>query len=331
MEVCEAESGFGLSEVARLYYRRATPVKPFTLRVESAQDDSILMAQREWKIARRALSVGERTLVMGVLNVTPDSFSDGGQFESPDSAAARAEEMIAEGADILDIGGESTRPGAAGVVSAAEELRRVVPVVERLSGKATVPISVDTTKAEVARAALAAGAEIVNDVSGLRFDPRLADEVASAGAGLVLMHSRGEPATMHTLPPVADIMAEVETSLKASVGEALRRGVGRDAIVVDPGIGFGKSQGQNLLLLARLHEFARLFAGFPVLVGTSRKSFIGRLLAGAPAAERLHGTMATVTAAVLSGAHIVRVHDVKAAVETVRVADAIRIARRHER
>ncbi|HEY0379670.1 MAG TPA: dihydropteroate synthase [Pyrinomonadaceae bacterium] len=284
------------------------------------------MAQREWKLARRALGVGGRTLVMGVLNVTPDSFSDGGQFDSFERAVARAEEMLAEGADILDVGGESTRPGSAGIVSAEEELRRVVPVVERLSKKATVPISVDTTKAEVARAALGAGAEIVNDVSGLRFDPRLADEVAQSRAGLVLMHSRGEPETMHTLPPVPDIMAEVETSLNASIAEALRRGVGRDAIVVDPGIGFGKSQGQNVLLLARLHEFARLFANFPVLVGTSRKSFIGRLLAGAPVTERLHGTMATVTAAVLAGAHIVRVHDVKAAVETVRVADAIKRA-----
>jgi dihydropteroate synthase len=286
------------------------------------------MAQREWKLARRALGVGERTLVMGVLNVTPDSFSDGGQFDSLERAVARAEEMIAEGADILDIGGESTRPGAKGIVSAGEEARRVVPVVERLAKKATVPISVDTTKAEVARAALDAGAEIVNDISALRFDPRLADEVALARAGLVLMHSRGDAETLHALPPVPDIMVEVETSLNASIAEALRRGVVRAAIVVDPGIGFGKSQEQNLLLLARLQEFARLFADFPVLVGTSRKSFIGRLLAGAPVTERLHGTMATVTAAVLAGAHIVRAHDVKAAVETARVADALKAAAR---
>ncbi|HYG80783.1 MAG TPA: dihydropteroate synthase [Pyrinomonadaceae bacterium] len=284
------------------------------------------MAQREWKLARRALAVGERTLVMGVLNVTPDSFSDGGQFDTLGRALVRAEEMTAEGADILDIGGESTRPGG-GTVTAEEELRRVVPVIERLSEKAAVPISVDTTKALVARAALDAGAEIVNDISGLRFDPRLADEAAQARAGLVLMHSRGEPKTMHALEPVPDIMAEVEASLSASVAEALRRGVGRGAIVVDPGIGFGKSQEQNVLLLAKLPEFARLFADFPVLVGTSRKSFIGRLLAGAPVAKRLHGTMATVAAAVLAGAHIVRVHDVRAAVETVRVADAIRRAR----
>ena len=284
------------------------------------------MAQREWKLAHRAVGVGERSLVMGVLNVTPDSFSDGGQFDTLERAVARAEEMIAEGADILDVGGESTRPGAAGTVPAEEELRRVVPVIERLAKKATVPISIDTTKATVARAALDAGAEIVNDISGLRFDPRLADEAAQARAGLILMHSRGDSETMHSLPPVREIMTEVWTSLGASVALALRRGVERAAIVVDPGIGFGKSREQNVELLARLEEFARLFADFPVLVGTSRKSFIGHLLAGAPTTERLHGTMATVTAAVLYGAHIVRVHDVRAAVETVRVADAIRRA-----
>jgi dihydropteroate synthase len=288
------------------------------------------MRRLEWKLARRALNVNLRTLVMGVLNVTPDSFSDGGQFRDLDRAVARAEEMAAEGADILDVGGESTRPGA-GAVPAGEELRRVVPVIEQLSGRVNVPISVDTTKASVARAALAAGAEIVNDISGLRFDPSLADEAARARAGLVLMHSRGDAETMHSLPPVADIMAEVAESLTASVALAQSRGVERSAIVVDPGIGFGKSQEQNLLLLARLRDFARLFADFPVLVGTSRKSFVGRLLAGAPAAERLHGTMATVTAAVLAGAHLVRVHDVRAAVETVRVADAIKLARHDER
>ena len=287
------------------------------------------MNQPTWKLARRALAMGERTLVMGVLNVTPDSFSDGGQFHDSGRAVARAEEMVAEGADLLDVGGESTRPGA-GAVSAEDELRRVVPVVEQLARRVSVPISIDTTKAAVARAALDAGAEIVNDISGLRFDPRLADEAARARAGLVLMHSRGDASTMHSLQPVPDIMAEVEAGLKASVAEALRRGVERAAIVVDPGVGFGKGQEQNVELLARLREFARLFADFPVLVGTSRKSFIGRLLGGAPPAERLHGTMATVTAAVLCGAHIVRVHDVRAAVETVLVADAIRLARRGE-
>ena len=281
------------------------------------------MAERTWKLARRSLAIGGRTLVMGVLNVTPDSFSDGGQFLAVERALARAEEILAEGADILDIGGESTRPGAA-PVPAAEEARRVVPVIERLSQTFDIPISIDTTKAEVARAALDAGAEIINDVSGLRFDARLADEAARARAGLVLMHSRGDYGMMHGGEFVPDIMAEVVAGLRASIAEAERRGVPRDALALDPGIGFGKSQEQNLLLLAQLGQLAREFAGFPLLVGTSRKSFLGRVLAGAPVTERLHATMATVTAAVLGGAHLVRVHDVKAAVETVRAADALK-------
>jgi|ERR1044071_1855660 dihydropteroate synthase len=277
---------------------------------------------REWRIARRTLVYGGRSLVMGVLNVTPDSFSDGGRFSSTERALARAEEMIAEGADIIDIGGESTRPGAE-TVSTEEEMRRVVPVIEELSKSTIVPISVDTTKAMVAHAALVAGAEIINDISALRFEPSLADVAASAQAGLVLMHSRGDAATMHNLEPVADIMAEVTNSLRQSVTEAERRGVAPECIAIDPGIGFGKSLEQNVELIAKLDELARAFAKFPILVGTSRKSFLGRLLEGAPVEERLHATMATVAAAVLRGAHIVRVHDVKAAVETVRVMDVI--------
>jgi dihydropteroate synthase len=278
---------------------------------------------REWRIARRTLIVGERTLVMGVLNVTPDSFSDGGRFSSTESALARAEEMIAEGADIIDIGGESTRPGAE-TVSAEEERRRVVPVIEELAKSSLVPVSVDTTKAAVARAALLAGAEIINDISALRFEPSLADVAAQANAGLVLMHSRGDAGTMHNLEPVADIMAEVKDSLRQSVAGAVRRGVAPECIAIDPGIGFGKSLEQNVELIAKLDELAGAFAEFPILVGTSRKSFLGRLLEGAPVEERLHGTMATVAVAALRGAHIVRVHDVKAAVETVRVVDAIK-------
>ena len=281
------------------------------------------METRFWQLARRTLPFGERTLVMGILNVTPDSFSDGGESFDTGRGIARAEEMLAEGADILDIGGESTRPGSADV-SADEEIRRVVPVVKALARRIAVPISVDTTKASVARAALDEGAEIVNDISALRFDPTLADEVARARAGLVLMHSRGEREALHTLPPVANVMSEVVESLRQSIKEAVRRGVAHDALAVDPGIGFGKSQEQNVELLARLDSFARAFPNIPVLVGTSRKRFIGALLGGATVGERLHGTMATVTAAVLRGAAIVRVHDVRAAVETVRVADAIR-------
>jgi dihydropteroate synthase len=281
--------------------------------------------KREWKIARRVLIYGERTLVMGVLNVTPDSFSDGGQyFSSTERALARAEEMIAEGADIIDIGGESTRPGGAGAVTIEEELRRVLPVIERLSKNSPVPISVDTTKAFVARAALESGAEIINDISALRFEPQLADVAAQMDAGLVLMHSRGDMTTMHNLAPVPDILAEVTGSLRKSIMEAERRGVPRECLVLDPGIGFSKSLEQNVELIAKLDDLAQSFVEFPLLVGTSRKSFLGRLLEGAPVNERLHATMATVTAAVLGGAHIIRVHDVKAAVETVRVADAIK-------
>lgn len=280
----------------------------------------------EWKLGRRSLRYGERTLVMGVLNVTPDSFSDGGRFSSTERAVARAAEMIGEGADILDIGGESTRPGAE-AVSAEEEIRRVVPVIEELSKSSAVPISVDTTKAVVARAALQAGAEIINDISGLRFEPLLADVAAREGAGLVLMHSRGDAETMHRLEPVKDILMEVTVSLRQGVAEAERRGVPRECLALDPGIGFSKSLEQNVKLVARFDCFAQAFAGFPLLIGTSRKSFLSRLLDGAPVERRLHGTMATVTASVLGGAHIVRVHDVRAAVETVRVADALKSGR----
>ena len=267
---------------------------------------------------------------MGILNVTPDSFSDGGRFFSLDKALEQAEKMIAEGADIIDIGGESTRPGNNGPVSAEDEISRVVPVIEALVKLSpTTPISVDTTKSEVATAALLAGAAIVNDVSALRFDFYVADAVARENAGLVLMHSRGTPATLHRLPPVADIMQEVVSSLSASVKMAERRGVARESIVIDPGIGFGKSHEQNLELLARLDKLKDAFPGLPILIGTSRKSFIGRILADesgtpAPTDDRTFGTMASITAAVFKGADIVRVHDVKATVESVKVLDAIK-------
>ena len=280
-----------------------------------------------WNIKNRKMPIGQRTLIMGILNITPDSFSDGGQFFGFDSALAHAEQMIADGADIIDVGGESTRPGGE-PISAEEEIKRVVPVIEALSKRFETPISVDTTKSEVARAALDAGASIVNDISALRFDYFVADEAAKAGAGLVLMHSRGTPATMHRLPPVADIMSEVTNSLRASVHMAERRGVKRDSIVIDPGIGFGKSQEQNLELIAKLDQLIAAFSDLPLLIGTSRKSFIGRILAdasgtAAPSEERLHGTMATITAAVLRGAHIVRVHDVKETAQTIRVTEAL--------
>jgi dihydropteroate synthase len=275
------------------------------------------------------MPIGERTLIMGILNVTPDSFSDGGLFASVDEAVAHGERLVSEGAEIIDVGGESTRPGRAEPVSADVEISRVVPVIEALVRRVSVPVSVDTTKSEVARAALDAGAAIVNDISALRFDFYVADAVARAGAGLVLMHSRGTPATMHRMPPVADIMEEVVGSLRASIHMAERRGVARESIVIDPGIGFGKSQEQNLELIAKLDELIAAFPDYPLLIGTSRKSFIGRMLADssgtpAPASERLYGTLATVAIAVLKGAHIVRVHDVKAAAETIRVTMQLR-------
>lgn len=282
------------------------------------------MPGREWKLARRSLPYGERTLVMGVLNITPDSFSDGGQFFASDRAIAQAQQMIEEGADIIDVGGESTRPGSE-FVSEAEELRRVIPVIERVASSASIPISIDTTKPSVARAALAAGAEIVNDISGLRFDQVIADEVAGAKAGLVLMHSRGTPKDMQQLPPVTDILSEVISGLRQSVSIAEERGVTRESIAIDPGIGFGKTAEQNVKLIAKLDQLAREFPDLPLMIGTSRKSFIGKLLDNAPANQRLYGTLASTVAAVLNGAQVVRVHDVKATSDAVRVIDAIRV------
>jgi dihydropteroate synthase len=285
------------------------------------------MPVREWKLARRSLHYGKRTLVMGVLNVTPDSFSDGGRFYAFDRAIEQAGRMISEGADIIDVGGESTRPGSE-FVSEADELRRVIPVIQRLASSSSIPISIDTTKPSVARAALEAGAEIINDISGLRFDSAIAGEAARATAGLVLMHSRGTPKDMQQLPPVADIISEVVTSLLESVAIAEEHGIPRESIAIDPGIGFGKTAEQNVELIAKLDQLARAFPDLPLMIGTSRKSFIGKLLGDAPADQRLYGTLASVVAAVLNGAHIVRVHDVKAAADAVRVANAIHALRK---
>ncbi|MET0647241.1 MAG: dihydropteroate synthase [Pyrinomonadaceae bacterium] len=278
----------------------------------------------EWKLARRSVKLGARTLVMGIVNLTPDSFSDGGRFFARKRGWQNAEKMIENGADIVDIGGESTRPGAS-PVSEAEELRRVqryLTFMMIMTGKCIY--SVDTTKPSVARAALEAGMEVVNDISGLRFDPTLADVAARYDAGLILMHSRGTFETMHQQEPVEDILKEVSDGWRRSIEEAERRGVSREKIVLDPGIGFSKTQKQNIELIAKLDVLARDFSDFPLLVGTSRKSFVGHLLGGAPVNKRIHGTMASVAASVLRGASIVRVHDVRAAVETVKVIDAIR-------
>ena len=278
------------------------------------------------KLPARTLLLGERTLVMGVLNVTPDSCSDGGVYFDKDAAVGRALEIERAGADILDIGGESTRPGSQGI-SVEEELRRVLPVLEKLRGRLKIAISIDTSKAEVAEAAAVAGAEILNDVTALRGDPRLADIARRRKLPLILMHMRGEPRTMQKLPFARDVMRDVASGLRRAAAIARRAGVPETQIILDPGIGFGKSYSQNYELLARLPELARL--GFPLLVGTSRKSFIGRALESVlesspvPEPSRVWGTAATVAASVLGGAHIVRVHDVAEMVQVVRVADAI--------
>jgi dihydropteroate synthase len=272
------------------------------------------------KLPSRMLVLGERTLVMGVLNVTPDSFSDGGRYLDSERAVARALAIEREGADILDIGGESTRPGSLGV-SAPEEMRRVIPVLEKLRGRLKVPISIDTSKSEVAEAAIYQGAELINDVTGLRADPRLAEIAAKRKLPLILMHMHGEPGTMQQKPFARDVMRDVITGLRQSIAAALRAGVAKSQIVLDPGLGFGKKAEQSFELIARIPELARL--GFPLLIGASRKSFVGKALKGAPKEERAWGTAATVAASVLGGAHIVRVHDVAEMLQVARVADAI--------
>ena len=289
-----------------------------------------------WELRTQRLELGARTLVMGILNLTPDSFFDGARFLSHDHAVGHALQMFEDGADIVDIGGESTRPGVAVAesgVPAKEELRRVMPVIEDvLRERPESVLSVDTYKSEVARAAVNAGVQIVNDVSALRWDTRMPKTVAELKCGVVLMHSRGRPEEWRTLPPSPDIVAEVKADLLEWTKVALANGIEKGRIVIDPGFGFGKKFEGNYPLLAGLGNLHEL--GFPLLSGTSRKSFIGRTLArsgkDAPPEQRLYGTLATVTASVLHGAHIVRVHDVKAAVEGVKVADEILANRPNE-
>lgn len=275
-----------------------------------------------WQTARRKLSF-EKTLVMAILNVAPDSFSDGGKILSTEDALRRAEIVVQEGANILDIGGESTRPKSERV-SIDEETRRVIPVIEAVAKRFDVPISVDTSKAAVARRAVEAGAEIINDVSGLRFDALMAKAAAKMTAGLILMHLRGEFETMHKQPPVENILREVSTGLRSSIEKATRGGVARKHIALDVGIGFGKTFSQNLELVAKLNQLCEEFAEFPMLVGASRKSFIGKILDDAPVDERLQGSLASAAVAVWNGARIVRVHDVRATVETLKVVDKIK-------
>ena len=310
----------------------------------------------EWSLGTRTLELGKRTLIMGIVNVTPDSFSDGGLYLDSEKATTHAIRLLDEGADIIDIGGESTRPGASVAaaspqreakenaarmtsssspvpkiaVSAEEELRRVLPVITALKKlRPDAVISIDTYKASVARAAAAAGAEIVNDVSGLRWDSQMARTIAEIKCGAVLMHMRGRPEEWRNLPPPGDIVLLVKRELREWLEAAVLAGVRRERIALDPGFGFGKNFDQNYPLLCRFQELQSL--GFPLLAGTSRKSFLGRTLAknGKDAAvpDRLYGNLAAHTALILKGAHILRTHDVKAAVEVARVADAILAAR----
>lgn len=294
----------------------------------------------QWNLGSRSLELGKRTLIMGVVNVTPDSFSDGGKFLDRDKAVEHAGRLLDEGADIIDIGGESTRPGArVGApnqnsepkiaalppVSEQEELRRVIPVIAELKRKRpSVVISVDTYKAVVAREAVKVGAEIVNDVSGFRWDPQMNKTLAGLKCGTVLMHMRGRPEDWRSLPPPGDIVLLVKSELEDWAEKAVLAGVHRERIVLDPGFGFGKNFEENYPLMARLTELHA--TGFPLLAGVSRKSFIGHTVGGAktvPPERRLYGTLAAETALILRGAHILRTHDVKASMEAARVADAI--------
>ncbi len=276
------------------------------------------------------LDLGPRTAVMGVLNVTPDSFSDGGVFYQRDAAIARGLSMAADGADIIDIGGESTRPFSE-PVTAEDEIRRVVPVIESLSGQISTPISVDTTKADVARRAIEAGASIINDISALRFDPGMAALAAETGVPVILMHMLGTPGDMQVSPSYKNLVAEIKAFLKDAMDRAAAAGVSRSGIIIDPGVGFGKTFPHNLTLLHELNAFATLDA--PILIGSSRKAFIRNLLKGesdkdispdSPEVET--GTQATISAAALNGAHIVRVHDTARARATLKIIDAIKNA-----
>jgi dihydropteroate synthase len=281
--------------------------------------DAESSARPPLKFRGRELPVCDRPHVMGVLNVTPDSFSDGGQYDTVEAAADRAHQMVAEGADIIDVGGESTRPGAK-PVGLKEELGRVIPVIERLCDELSVPLSIDTYKSEVARQALRAGAHMVNDISALRFDPHMGRLVARRGAALILMHMKGTPRNMQRCPHYDDVISEIYQFLDRQIDQALQAGIARDHLVIDPGIGFGKRLQDNLVIINRLNEFLGLHR--PLLVGLSRKSFIGQVL-DVPVDQRLEGTAAAVALAVAGGANILRVHDVKEMIRVIHLARAV--------
>lgn len=273
-----------------------------------------------WKMPRRKMTLGGKTLIMGILNVTPDSFSDGGVFSSPEKAIEHALQMEAEGADIIDVGGESTRPGSSSVPVNAE-LKRVIPVIQGLAKKIKIPLSIDTKKARVAKEAVEAGAEIVNDISALNGDKKMAETIAETGAGVVLMHMRGNPSNMQKGSLAYDnLMGDIADYLKKSIDKALKAGVREDSIAIDPGIGFGKSVADNYTIIRKLDELKAI--GRPIMIGTSRKSFIGKITGDEPVL-RSGGTAATIAVAIMNGCHIVRVHDVAAMKKVVSVADAI--------
>jgi len=272
-----------------------------------------------WRFKERAFDLSAKPLIMGVLNLTPDSFSDGNSYRSIQSAVAAAEKMVLDGADIIDVGGESTRPGAVSV-SVEEELERVLPVINKLAGRLEVPISIDTWKSAVASAALSAGAEIVNDISAMTFDPDMAGTVAASGAAVVLMHNRGRPSEMQKNTVYSDVVAEVMAFLEEQIKKAISAGIAAERIVVDPGIGFGKSVAGNLEIVRRLGELQRL--NRPILIGTSRKSFIGAAL-GRDVSDRVFGTAASVAVSMMNGASIFRVHDVEAMRDTVDMVGAV--------
>lgn len=299
-------------------------VQPFGLKAISMRIKQLLanIAKDAFvlKTCRREMVLGDRTHIMGILNVTPDSFSDGGMFHVPEDAVQCGVTMVETGADIIDIGGESSRPGAE-PVSVEEEMARVIPVITALAGRVNVPISIDTTKAEVARAAIECGAEIVNDISAMNLDDDMAHVIADSRAAVVFMHMRGTPRDMQTGNlSYTSLLSEIIEFLGNKMNHALAAGISEESIIIDPGIGFGKSGEDNLRLLKNLSEFKVL--GRPILIGVSRKAFIGKITGGSPL-ERTEGTAAAVTASIMNGANIVRVHDVQAMKKLVAVADAI--------
>jgi dihydropteroate synthase len=295
-------------------------------KIQSFLDNSF---RSDYKLKCRGvvLDLGSRTHIMGILNVTPDSFSDGGSFLDPKQALERAREMADQGVDIIDIGGESTRPGADSVPE-DEELRRVLPVIERLAGELSVPLSIDTYKSAVARKALQAGASIVNDISGLRFSPDMARVAAASGAAVVIMHIRGTPRDMQKDPVYGDVVRDVAAALAEGIELALQAGVDPEQVLIDPGIGFGKTFEHNLTLLDRLDELQAL--GRPILLGTSRKRFIGDALGISDPALRREGTAATVALGIERGARVIRVHDVAEMARVARMTDAILKQARNE-